>query len=281
MTIGAPNYIWRKRIGPRWMERQEARLQQFTGGSHAVIEQAGRKRVLLECFCETSERAQKLVAEFGGKLEKVPRNWQAQLLAAQPTKPLRIGKRLLIVSQPQPASAHGTTTPALIIPAGAAFGTGDHATTAMSLRLLEKVTRRLPAGWRMFDAGTGSGVLALAARRFRASGVLAVDNDPLAISTAKENARQNGIRGIEFALADVTSVKLRRFDLITANLYSELLAQMLPRFRRSLRVGGLLICSGLLRQQEGALLRGLRRNGLALFEARRRGKWVALVCSPK
>ena len=190
MGIGAPNYIWRKRVAPQWMEKQEAMLRHCTGGSQAAIEQAGRKRLLLECFCETSERAQKLVAEFGGRLEKMPRNWQAQLLAAQPTKPMRIGRRLLIVSQQPPASDHGTTTPALIIPAGAAFGTGDHATTAMSLRLLEKVTRRLPVGWRMFDAGTGSGVLALAARRFGASKVLAVDNDPLAISTAKENARQ-------------------------------------------------------------------------------------------
>src|SRR6185503_7295831 len=79
----------------------------------------------------------------------------------------------------------------LIIPAGAAFGTGDHATTAMSLRMMERLTRDWRAGWSAVDLGTGSGILALAAKRFGASRVAGIDLDPMAIATAKENARLN------------------------------------------------------------------------------------------
>ncbi len=150
----------------------------------------------------------------------------------------------------------------LIIPAGAAFGTGEHATTAMSLRLLERVTRGRPAGWRMLDAGTGSGILALAARRFGAGEVVAVDNDPRAIKTARANARSNHIRGLEFVVGDVRKQVRGKFDLIAANLYSELLAAVLPRFRRGLREDGRLILSGVLRRQERGIARGLARERL-------------------
>src|SRR5213079_2251151 len=91
----------------------------------------------------------------------------------------------------------------LIIPAGVAFGTGEHATTAMSLRLLEKLTRRWKPGWSIVDLGTGSGILALAGKRFGANRVIGIDNDPTAIATAKENARLNKIDNVDFRVTDV------------------------------------------------------------------------------
>ena len=66
--------------------------------------------------------------------------------------------------------------------------------------------------------------------------------------------------------------------MITANLYSELLAGMLPRFRQYLARDGHLIFSGILRDQEMELVRRLQANGFRVAEARRRGKWVALLC---
>ena len=91
----------------------------------------------------------------------------------------------------------------------------------MSLRMLERVSRGLRDGWRMLDAGTGSGILALAGKRFGAGTVLAIDNDPTAIATARENARANGIREVKFVVGDVTAMAAGEFDIITANLYSE------------------------------------------------------------
>ncbi len=71
----------------------------------------------------------------------------------------------------------------------------------------------------------------------------------------------------------------RCFDVITANLYSELLEAILPRFRDWLAAEGRLILSGVMRTQESKLTRALRRNGFRVLEARRRGKWVALLAS--
>lgn len=277
MTRATPNYLWRKLTTVEWLRRNESTLADATGGTHALIERPGRQRIGVECFCDHRTVALELAARFGGTVLRLPTNWEAQFLAAHQTRPLRVGRRLTIRSEPDA----GSGTAMLVIPAGAAFGTGDHATTAMSLRFLEEVTRELPRRWMMLDAGTGSGILALAGRRFGAGIVVAVDNDPNAIRTARENARANRIRGVKFVTGDIAKHTRGSFDIITANLYSELLRAVLPRFRRCLRKDGRLILSGVLRVQEPALRRALRANGFRVREVRRRGKWIALLCRLK
>ncbi|HZR78392.1 MAG TPA: 50S ribosomal protein L11 methyltransferase, partial [Chthoniobacterales bacterium] len=166
----------------------------------------------------------------------------------------------------------------LIIPAGAAFGTGEHATTAMCLRLLEKLARTGLSRFSMIDLGTGTGILAIAAKVLGAKSVIAIDNDPVAISTAKENARSNRIRGIEFRVSDVRNWTMtRRTDVLTANLFSELLVEILPKLRGARS----LILSGLLREQEGDVRRALTQNRIRLVEVRRRGKWVAMLAASR
>ncbi len=133
----------------------------------------------------------------------------------------------------------------------------------------------------MLDAGTGSGILALAAARFGAEIISAIDNDPLAISTAKENARRNRIENVEFVCGDVTKAIRGRFDVIAANLFSDLLITMLPRFRIALASEGFLILSGVMRNQEAGLLRVLKINSFAISETRHRGKWIALLAQKR
>ncbi len=153
------------------------------------------------------------------------------------------------MSEPVPGLSDDTQ---LVIPAAGAFGTGEHATTAMSLRLLEETARPLSRGWRLLDAGTGTGILALAARFLGAGEVLGLDNDPRAVAHARQNARLNHVSRARFLAADVLVWKPPvRYDIITANLFSELLIAALPRFRRALRAKGRLIISGILREQAG------------------------------
>ena len=103
----------------------------------------------------------------------------------------------------------------------------------MSLRFLEQITRPLGTDWTFADVGTGSGVLALAARLFGASRVIGIDNDPIAISTARENAQVNHIGDVEFEVGDVRKwCPRRRVNVITANLFSELLIAVLPKSTR-------------------------------------------------
>jgi len=126
----------------------------------------------------------------------------------------------------------------------------------------------------LLDLGTGSGILALAAARFGAKRVIAIDDDPVAIATARENARRNKLDNIDFRVADVRRWPFSpRIEIITANLFSELLIEILPKLKRAQR----LILSGILRDQEAQLVRALERNGIVILEMRRRGKWIAIL----
>lgn len=273
------NCIWRKSASASWLAQHSARLDEKTGGSYAVIERPGARRIRVEAFCATKAAARDLTESFGGSIDALSSGWQARYFSAARPKPIRVGARLLVASDPSDVPNDTGPARTLIIPASAAFGTGEHATTAMSLRMLHRVTRRLAPDWRMLDAGTGSGILALAGRCFGAAEVIAVENDPLAISVAKENARVNGIRGVTFITADVNRRLAGKFDVITANLFSELLISMLPKWRARLAVDGRLILSGVMRNQEPDLRLALRQNGFEALEIRRRGKWIAMLAA--
>ena len=272
--------LWQKQASARWLEANEAVLDKWArAGNVAIIARPGRVRGLAQVLCKNPNLAEKLRRKFGGTAATLPRNWLALYQPPRLSAPLRVGQRLEIVSEETDA-AQPAGKPRLIIPAAGAFGTGDHATTAMSLRLLEQTTRSLSPGWRLLDLGTGTGILALAAVRFGAGPVLGLDNDPRAIAHARSNARLNHIRNARFLRADVLAWRPAvRYDLITANLFSELLLAALPIFRRALRAKGRLIVSGILREQAPAVARGLERVGFRLAEKRRRGKWVALLAA--
>jgi len=268
-------YLWRKLAEPRWLSAREDILQARSPCRLAIISRPGRKRLQLEITCRSRNDSQKLVEEFGGHAEKLSRDWLKRFTDGEKSKPLKIGKRLVISrkADSQIISAVGKP-PLLVIPGGRAFGTGEHATTVMSLRLLEQLTRGWKNGWSLVDLGTGSGILALAAKRFGARRVLAIDVDPVAISTAKTNARRNGIGGVDFQLGDLRHWKPpRNIDIVTANLFIGLLMRLLPKLTHS----GWLILSGLLRTQENEFLRVLRRNKIEIVKVKRRAKWIAVL----
>jgi ribosomal protein L11 methyltransferase len=268
-------YLWRKAAESPWVIAREETLQARAQGGLAIISRPGRKRLLLEIACKSRMHAERFVRDFGGQIEKLSRDSLKRFARVQDTKPLNIGKRLLISRKGyfQIASAVGKP-PLLVIPAGAAFGTGDHATTAMSLRLLEQLTRPWNIGWSIVDLGTGSGILALSAKCFGAERVVAIDVDAVAISTARTNARLNKIDNVDFRVGELRQWKpARTIDIIIANLFRELLIEILPKLRRS----RWLILSGVLRAQEKEFVRALRRHKIDIVEVRRRGKWIAVL----
>jgi ribosomal protein L11 methyltransferase len=252
-------YLWRRSASQKWWRDNEIELRTIAGDQLAVIERPHRKRVQLEVASESRGALQKLEKQFGGRITKLPRNWLKRSLRRK-TKPIKVGNRQLI------------------IPAGAAFGTGEHATTAMSLRLLEKISRQWRRGWSMVDLGTGSGILALAAKFLGGKRVIGIDNDRIAISTAKQNARLNKISGVQFRVSDVRHWNFpRNIDIVTANLFSDLLIEIVPKVKHV----RCLILSGILGKQERGMRRALRRNKIEIFEVRRRGKWVAILAGRK
>jgi hypothetical protein len=133
-------YLWRKVADPYWLSGREERLQARARGALATIARPGRRRVQIEIACTSRNESRKLVQEFGGRAKKLRRDWLKRFAHKEKPKPLRIGKQLVVVRSPTKRET-GSLPRSLIVPAGAAFGTGEHATTAMLLRLLEQVTR--------------------------------------------------------------------------------------------------------------------------------------------
>jgi ribosomal protein L11 methyltransferase len=270
-------YLWRKIAEPRWLSAHENILQARSGGRLAITSKPGRRRQQLEIACTSRNDSRKLVEEFGGRTEKLPRDWLQRFARLHQSKPIKVGKRLVIAGKVdfQTPKAFVLKKPRLlVIPASAAFGTGEHATTAMSLRLLERLTRDWKSSWSLADLGTGSGILALAAERFGAGRVVGFDIDRKAISVAKANARLNKIDNVDFELGDLRKWKpWAGRDIVAANLYSELLIEILPNLKRS----NWLILSGVLRMHENKFFHALRRNKIEIVKVNRRGKWIAVL----
>jgi ribosomal protein L11 methyltransferase len=271
--------LWQKQVTPQWLAANEPSLDEIAANDLAVISRPGRVRSLVQVICRRRAGAQKLVREFGGVARVLPRNWVEFAQKQEAHAPIRVGRRLEIVSEPA-CSSKIRDMPLLVIPAAGAFGTGEHATTAMSLRLLEEVTRNRRLSWRLLDAGTGTGVLALAARRLGAREVLGLDNDARAVAHARQNARLNRISRARFIAADLLRWKpSARYEVAMANLFSGLLIAALPTFRHALRAKGYLIASGILHEQTEAVARALRRNAFRVEKQRRRGKWIAFLAA--
>jgi ribosomal protein L11 methyltransferase len=279
-------YLWQKRARSRWLSRYSSCLSKRFGQRLAIIELPKHTRTILEVSCRTRREAQSLSNELGGSIESISRGWRSSGTTIS-SKPIKIGGRLVIINRDispgerrgrnRSGFVHGKLPRTLVIPATAAFGTGEHVTTAMCLRLLERKTRTARPGWSLLDCGTGTGILALAAYHFGAERIVAIDSDPLAVSIGKRNAQLNRISGITFQVADVLNWRGRqRFDIITANLYSELLIQALSIFGKKLSSSGQLILSGILREQKRCVIRALHNRGFNVLELRQRGKWIAL-----
>lgn len=254
---------------------------QFLGpGRVAMVTWPDSKALKIEAFCD-KKTAGTLQKCFGGRVTEVAAHvWSGK--SSRPRAPLAIRGKLWIHSDEVSWKEAGKKDGAIWIPAGMAFGTGDHATTSTCLRLLCDVAGKLPENWRAMDAGTGSGILAIAAEKLGASSVEAFDFDPACVRIARENARNNGCRRVKVVRADARKTEaFQRPDIILANLFSELLLASAPGFACKLPKGGWLIFSGVLRKQAEEVCAGLVRSGFEPPRVVARGKWCAGVARLK
>jgi ribosomal protein L11 methyltransferase len=262
------NFTWRKLSAAQWEDVWPERLSEYADRL-AITALPGAKTIRLEIFALTPREADRLKRAFGGSVVRQTRDW---LQASAPRQPINIRGRLDIITDPREQRAG---RPALIIPAGMAFGTGEHATTVSCLRLLADFAAQRTAPWAALDLGCGSGILALAAKQFGARRVLASDFDPACVRIARENARTNALR-ITVQKLDVLAWEPEQtWELITANLYSTILIGIAPKLARALASDGTLIFSGVLRTQEREVAAAFRQAGLRMGPSKRQGKWVA------
>jgi ribosomal protein L11 methyltransferase len=186
-----------------------------------------------------------------------------------------IGRRLLAL--PESIAAPARTRRIVIrVPFGQAFGTGEHATTRLCLRLLEE---SLEAGDRVADLGTGTGLLAVAALRLGASHVLAVDRDPVAVRVARETLRRNraGSRVTLISGDAADACDRGPFDLALLNIGATVAGRILPRLAPALAPGGRAVIAGHLVGDEAELLDLAARCGLGSMARLRSRPWSALL----
>jgi ribosomal protein L11 methyltransferase len=153
-----------------------------------------------------------------------------------------------------------------------AFGTGDHPSTALCLEAIQEHLARFSAD-SCLDVGTGSGVLAIAARKLNARPVVAVDNDPVCVTSARDNAALNGTPDISISDAPVARLT-GQFGLVVANILANTLIEMAPVIVP--RVGRRLSLAGILRDQRAEVEDAYRRSGLLPRGNRMEGDWLRL-----
>ena len=165
----------------------------------------------------------------------------------------------------------------IYIPANLAFGTGEHATTAGCLRLLTDIAPKTDE-WDFLDAGTGTGILAIAAWRLGAKRVLAFDFDATAIRVAKTNAHLNEATGLKLIRANVLNYRPEgSFDVVAANLYGDLFRKAASRLWSAIKPQGKLIVSGLMRDQVEEASEKIHELRGQIEIKRTRGKWVTML----
>ena len=158
---------------------------------------------------------------------------------------------------------------------GAAFGTGTHPTTAMCLRAMERLIK---PGMTVFDVGTGSGVLAIAAAKLGAKKVRAVDYDATAVRVARENIEANGVADVvSTAESDLFSALPGRAGLVTANLIADLVIRLLPDLGAHLETGGALLASGIIESRAQEVREAAETAGFFVAEDHEEKEWHAMV----
>jgi len=273
-------FAWKKLASAKWEDAWMERLAMIDPTRLSVTSMAGGKSIRIEAWSLKKSEATSLIKQFGGQIREIK---LGRLLLKVPARePIRIRKSLLIVSsayEKKLAAKLSESRKILLVPAAMAFGTGEHATTSCCLRFLSDTADSLKGrSWEMLDLGTGSGILAIAAKLLGARKVEACDFDPHAVRTSLENIAVNGVNAVSVKKLDVLQwTPKRTWDVVTANLFSEVLIATAPAIAKAVRPGGRLIFSGILRFQESETIAAF--PSFTLDTVTRKGKWVTVLAT--
>ena len=188
--------------------------------------------------------------------------------------PVKVGERIVIKPSWEDYAALENDLVIELDP-GMAFGTGTHHTTAMCCRALEQVVE---PGHVVFDVGTGSGILAVAAARLGASKVQAVDLDSVAVRVAKENVAINQVENVvEVARGDLLTGVTGQADIVIANIIATIVIQLLVDIPARLKDGGIFIASGIITERLSEVVAAMVAHNLVVDKVIEEGGWVAVV----
>jgi ribosomal protein L11 methyltransferase len=193
------------------------------------------------------------------------RPWEREWL--KDFRPMRFGKRLWVCPHGAPAPDEDAVV--VWLDPGLAFGTGSHPSTRLCLEWLDAAQ---PNGSEVIDYGCGSGILSIAALRLGARSVVAVDIDPQALIATHDNAARNDVA--ERVVTCPPEAPIAPADILLANILSEPLLELAPRFAALVRPGGRLVLAGLIVSQAGSVTLAYR----PWFDIRPSGAHEDWVC---
>ena len=160
---------------------------------------------------------------------------------------------------------------------GMAFGTGLHPSTKMSVLGVEQV---VTAGDTVFDVGTGSGILAIAALKLGASHADCVDVETVAVRATGENAERNGVTDqvrVELGSAGPGEPFQGEYDVVLANIIARILIDLSGSLVAATKSGGHLVLAGIIESREAEVVEAFASAGATVITRRQMDDWVSLV----
>ena len=228
-------------------------------------------------------REKKQIFEECGLIEKSDDEWEVSVKKVENEdwsktwksfwKPLKISEKIVICPTWEEYEPKQDEIKISLDP-GNAFGTGTHPTTQLCVRAAEKYMIK---DVDVADIGSGSGILAICAKKLGAKSAVGVDTDETVEETAKENAKINGIDDIVFKTADITVLDSEKYDFVFANILHNVLALIMADLKRITKQNGFIVLSGILKGKEGVVFEAAEKNNLTVTETLTQGDWFAIV----
>ena len=198
--------------------------------------------------------------------------------------PIQIG-RVLIVPEWEALPKKGDDIVSFTINPGSAFGTGQHATTALCIDALQKIICSKDT---ILDIGCGSGILSIISLLLGAKEAIGVDIDPAAVETTKRNASLNPIpldslnilTGDILTCANLQSIiRQRKFNIVIANIVADIIIDLMPFVSHILIKEGVFISSGIISERLDDVLKSFSAAGFSIIETKEAEGWYCVVAT--
>jgi len=241
----------------------------------AIEERHDTTRIFFPSISIRDHARAALAARFDVSPIDVPdEDWARR--SQQNLEPVTVGRITIFANPTNPTNPTNPKSPipnhiCIVITPSMGFGTGHHATTRLCLEALQTIDLR---GLTVLDAGTGSGILAIAAARLGAARAIGIDDDPDAIQAARENLAMNPTDAVRLHVGDLRTTTLEPADVVTANLTGALLVSAAGTLAAAARPEGWLVLSGILAHERDAVVRGF--DARVAWEREEDG-WVGLL----